>query len=163
MWFLHRACGLLLLFLQGCAPLLTSFPEGVQSKLRQLYVHSIDDRRGQYMRLQLMEKIQSHKATSYNYFLDISLSTEKSILAFSEEGVAIRDRITTKVTYKLLDKDHQVLTTGTLKAHGSFNLIEDEFFAVSSAQKTAEEANIDRLINSLVLALANYFKEYPVS
>ena len=150
--------GFFVLFIWGCTPLLTPFPDGVQDKLRRTYVRSIDDRRGQYMRIRLMERIESGASSSYDYFLEISLSSEESVLAFSEKGLATRNRLTTSATYLLTDKDGKKLTSGKSKAHGSYNLVENEFFAVTSARKTEEEANIDRLMNNLILALALYFK-----
>lgn len=150
-------CGLFL-FLKGCAPLLTSFPGGVQDKLRQTYVRSIDDRRGQYMRLRLMQKIDSENTDLYRYFLQISLDSNEHVLALSEKGLAVRNRLTTTATYTLFDQNGDKLTSGNLKAHGSYNLVENEIFAVTSARKMAEEANIDRLIDNLILNLAFFFE-----
>ena len=161
MWWFKKLNCLFLFLLLGCSPILTSFPEGVQTQFKKVFVRVIEDRRGQYMRLQLIKKMQSNTHAPYHCFLEVSLQTHKSILALSEEGVAVRDRLTTTATYRLLNKDEETLTSGTLTAHGSYNLIEDEFFAVTSAQKMAEEANIDRLTNTLLLAVAFYFKEHP--
>ena len=157
LWFRALLCCLFFV-LKGCAPLLTSFPGGGQDKLRKTYVRGIDDRRGQYMRLRLMQKIDAEDTDCYQYFLQINLGSDEQGLALSEKGLAVRNRLTTTASYTLFDQNGNPLTSGKLKAHGSYNLVENEIFAVTSARKMTEEANIDRLTDNLILSLALYFE-----
>ena len=46
----------------------------------------------------------------------------------------------------------------TLFVHGSFNVLENDFFAVTAVEKMTTEANIDRLADDLIFDLVGYFE-----
>lgn len=159
MWLL-KAPHVLVLLLWGCSPLLSPHSEGVKEKLGLVKVGSINDRMGQYMFWQLQQHLPESGGPPL-FFLKIELNKHKRTNAYSSGGFAVRDRLTSTAKYTLKDKEGRVLTTGTLLVHGSYSLIEDEYLAVSSAQKATEEANIDRLVTYTIYNLALYFREHP--
>src|SRR6056300_1217972 len=123
MWCVKRSFFVFWFFLSGCAPLITSYPGGVQDQLGRVFVLNISGTIGQYMRLRLLSKLPASK--DYLYTLEIGLSTSDYPMVVSSEGLSVRGRMTTKATYVLRDRETQeVLTQGEISSHGSYGMIE---------------------------------------
>jgi len=152
----------LLGFLAACVPVFSPYKEGAQNNLKKIRVEMIENRAGQYMWLRLI-RFMPPDNPDFSYRLWISLSTSKVPVGFTLEGQAFRYRLTTAVTYKLVDRNRQVVRTKSLKAYGSYNLVEKEFLAVTAAEKATEMGNIKRLVNDLVFDLASFFEKERIN
>ena len=73
--------------LKGCASV-DILSRGAR-QIEKTYVRSIDDRRGQYMRLRLMQKIDAEETDCYQYFLQSILVLMTGACTF-REGLAVR-------------------------------------------------------------------------
>jgi hypothetical protein len=139
---------------------MTSFPEGVQDKLRGIKVATIPDRSGQYLRLSLIKTLTPAEFSPTPYFLEIRLAKTETTSGIGKDATIRRMRLTTTLTYTLREKETgHPLTQGTLKAHGSYNYLLDGFYANSVSREAAEFETLDMLSSLVVLELGRYFSD----
>jgi hypothetical protein len=131
----------------------------VQEKLSRLYIGTIANREGQYLRLKLMESLPLREDLKPLYLLKIQIENSEESLGFDIEGFATRPRLTTKAFYEL--QDYETLTTltrGHVTTYGSFNYIEDAFYSNTMAEFATRESNLDRIADILILDIALFLE-----
>lgn len=162
MWWPRLLACLLLFGLKACSPVLAPLNSDVRAKLKTVKVERMLDRPGQYMWLQLIRHL-SPDVKNPNYRLHVTLKTSKEPFGLTLEGVAFRYRVTTHLTYELKDANGRTCRKKSLFVHGSYNVVENDFFAVTSVENMTTEANIDRLVGDLMFDLVAYFESQPTT
>lgn len=143
----------------ACTPLLTSYPEGVQTQLRAMKVDTIPDRTGQYLRMRLLKMLDGEGTpVPTRYRLATQLAKQETIIGIGKDATTRRMRVTMDLTYILRDTSTgKSLKQGTLKTYGSYNYILEGFYANTVSSEAVQFQILDMLSSLLVLELAEYF------
>jgi len=164
LWFKKCALWIGCVVMGACAPVLTSFPGGVQEHLSHMCVENIPERSGQYFRLALLKELGLDQVKDVRYKLAVTLLKEDVTSGVAQDTTIVRKRSTVTLTYTLRDKGTgKIMTQGTLKAHGGYNFTTSDFYANTVSIQADEEGILDTLCGLLILDLGRFFESSQIS
>ena len=134
------------------------FDTGIKEEMAQIKVELIQDRIGQLIRNDLLDKL-SPKGTpqSPKYYLKITEIKKSEIdQALRNDITATRKKVIYKVYYVLNDKEHKQLVKGDSVAYLGYDILRDPY-STTFAQKKNEKNAAKIIANDISLRIGAYF------
>ena len=143
----------------GFSPVYKS-TSGVQQGLEKIYISTIPNRDGQFLRNKLLDSFyQSYDEKNAAYVLKITdLTTKKTDLDITKSADATRAQLRVRARLLLIDKQSkEVLISRQITSITSYNILGSQFTTRVSEQTARENALID-LSEQIQRNVTLYFK-----
>lgn len=163
---------LLILFLCGCGfePLYVEkktssewyydneFDTGIQEEMALVKVELIQDRIGQLIRNDLLDKLTPKgQPKEPKYYLKVTdIQKEEIDQALRNDITATRKKVIYTISYVLKNKEHETLITGSSVAYLGYDILRDPY-STTFAQKKLEKNAAKIVANDISLRLGAYF------
>lgn len=134
------------------------FDTGIKEEMAQVKVELIQDRIGQLIRNDLLDKL-TPKGTpkSPKYYLKV-INVKKTEIdqALRNDITATRKKVIYKVNYVLKNKEHEQILSGDSVAYLGYDILRDPY-STTFAQKKNEKNAAKIIANDISLRLGAYF------
>jgi len=149
--------------LAGCgfSPIYASHDQGVLTAkaLNQIYIDNIPDRAGQYLRNKLMDSLYFEgRPTAPDAILSVKIEIKETDLAIQKDATASRSQMRALASYKLKDKNGQVLLSRNAQAITAYSRIDAQYGLVVG-QRDATERVLNEVAERIVMALSLYYAQ----
>ena len=150
--------------LAGCGfrPLYGETSEAAPAALAEVAIDRIDDRVGQMMRNQLLDKINPRGAPSRpKYLLTVKLTESTERIGLRQDATATRVNLRMNATYQLRRVDGGVVFRSTSAFTGSYNVLLNDFATLSS-ENDARRRVVQDLSEEIKNRVAIHLSRPPV-
>ncbi len=136
----------------------SEFDTGIKEEMANVKVELIQDRIGQLIRNDLMDKLTPRGApSSPKYYLKVTQIKKDEIdQALRNDITATRKKVIYKVYYVLDNKKHERLLSGNSVAYLGYDILRDPY-STTFAQKKNEKNAAKIIANDISLRLGAYF------
>ena len=134
------------------------FDTGIKEEMAQVKVELIQDRIGQLIRNDLLDKLTPKGAPkSPKYYLKVTDIKKTEIdQALRNDITATRKKVIYDVTYILRNKEHEQILSGSSVAYLGYDILRDPY-STTFAQKKNEKNAAKIIANDISLRLGAYF------
>ena len=134
------------------------FDTGIKEEMAKVKVELIQDRIGQLIRNDLLDKLTPKGQPSHaEYYLKITKINKQEIdQALRNDITATRKKVIYKVSYVLQNKEHKKLIDGNSVAYLGYDILRDPY-STTFAQKKNEKNAAKIIANDISLRLGAYF------
>lgn len=150
---LTGACGYQPIY--GTAPGIAG--ETVAAELAQIRIAVIPNRTGQILRNYLIRSLNPDgRPDRPLYTLNVRVSEVEEDLGIRKDDTATRANLVVSANFRLVDRDGQPVTSGTVQTITSYNLLLDQF-ATLSAERDARDRALRQISEDIRTRLALHF------
>lgn len=136
----------------------SEFDTGIKEEMALVKVELIQDRIGQLIRNDLLDKLTPKGAPkSPKYYLSVTKIDKQEIdQALRNDITATRKKVIYKVSYELKDREHKRILKGDSVAYLGYDILRDPY-STTFAQKKNEKNAAKIIANDISLRLGAYF------
>lgn len=132
----------------------------VTQALGGIYIESIPDQSGQFLRNKLMDRFyyQGRPATPTSY-LSVSVQTTETDLGIQKDATATRSRMDMTAKYTLRDTNKKALVSGTAHSVASYSKLAAQYGTLAT-QRNANERALTEISEQIANHISLYFAEH---